>query len=175
MLAASAAAADVIRVHHRIHCLSSAGLARLERGHDFWRIDPATGAAVFSVTDAQRVRLEAVGYVGAEDPMRQRQRDEWTGAADTRLLTAGVDTIPCLPCYRSIERTRTVERPNSDLQALAEAHPDRAEWIPSGSSCHAGAGLPHAGAGLPRMVALGETLLATGFEPAAGEAAAGFP
>jgi hypothetical protein len=130
VLAASAAAADVIRIHD----LSPAGLARLERGHDFWGIDPATGAAVFSVTDAQRARLEAAGYVVADDAMRQRQLDEWTEAADTRLLTAGTDTIPGFPCYRSVERT------HADLQALAEAHPDRADWIPIGSSWQAGAG-----------------------------------
>lgn len=129
-LAASPAAADVIRIHD----LSPAGLARLERSHDFWGIDPGTGAAVFAVTDAQRARLEAAGYVVADDSMRQRQIDEWTEAAGTRLLTAEADTIPGFACYRTVERT------HADLAALAEAHPDRAEWIPIGRSWQADAG-----------------------------------
>jgi hypothetical protein len=130
LLTAPTAGADVIRIDG----LSRAELGRLARTHDFWGIDPATGAAVFDVTPTQRARLAEAGYDVADDPAGQRRLDTWNQAAGIRLLTAQRDTIPGYPCYRTVART------HADLQALAKAHPERAEWIEIGATWQQGAG-----------------------------------
>ncbi|GAB4174050.1 MAG: hypothetical protein Kow0020_09460 [Wenzhouxiangellaceae bacterium] len=109
-------------------------LGILRARYDFWGRDPETGGAVFYLDAATSAWLEAQGLALRPDPRRQRQLDAWTRIDRSAWRQGSPGTIPGFACYRTVTRT------HADLEALALAHPDRAEWRTIGQSWQASGG-----------------------------------
>ena len=119
----------------RIANVSLAEIAKLRAEHDVWALDWRTDELILDVTAEQRAALEVAGYRVETDVKRNRQlQDRRTRSEGAFTRGASTGTIPGYSCYRTVDRT------HADLQALAEDHPDRTQWMTIGETWQAGAG-----------------------------------
>lgn len=130
LLACGGAAADIVRVYD----LSPAQLAEVRQHYDFWGVAWREDYAVFRVSPKQRERLESTGLRVETDSVREAELERFSSLAESTRLGTGAETIAGFECYRTVTRT------HADLEALADAHPARAEWVDIGDTWQAGAG-----------------------------------
>ncbi len=109
----------------RIHFSSQAELQQLAATLDVWEVNHGSGYLLALIWPAQQQELEAQGVAVTPDPARTQAMR----AASNPALPAAVDEgIPGYACYRTVEET------DADLAALADAHPDLAQWVDMGDS-----------------------------------------
>lgn len=124
LLVAAPAGSEVVRIHD----LSSTELGALRAEYDYWGVDWRAGYAVFDLDPDARARLEAAGFRIDPDRSRQRDLERWNAVDRSAFRLGDPGSIPGFPCYRTVAQT------HADLQALADQHPDRAQWVDIGDS-----------------------------------------
>ncbi|MDX1556136.1 MAG: M14 family zinc carboxypeptidase, partial [Xanthomonadales bacterium] len=107
---------DADAVVARVYTNDPQRLDRLGQAHELWYYIWREGYAVIR-TSRDRLPADAIIDEGATASFKK---------ADSPFR--GTGTIPARPCYRTVEQTY------ADLQALADAHPQLAQWIDFGDS-----------------------------------------
>lgn len=130
VLLGAPAGAEIVRIHG----LAPAQLGELRQQHDFWGLDPRSGAAVFWLEAPQQQNLRALGFQIEPDRERQAEFERWQAIDRSNWRAGSLGTIPGFDCYRSVSQT------HADLQALASQFPDRAEWRDIGDTWQQSAG-----------------------------------
>ena len=108
----------------RVYFADRVDLDRLAIELDVWQVNHAEGYLLALLSPAEYELLGQAGYRLEVDARRTAELNQPRQA----LLGQGTDTVPGLPCYRTVEETY------ADMQALAENYPSLATWVDFGDS-----------------------------------------